>query len=176
MPSYCKRALFLFAFHIIIAYCLHIADACISRVHACIVFALRGSGFESPCGGSDNAFALVVSVMQVLTLRINWIYRPDVYNSPHALIILYHMQGYYLLTCYAITSPHELLLITCTNINSSHILLLLHHMQCCYLANCTALTSSYACLQYDSAEWEPAFLRQASEFPFFPLLPREASK
>ena len=31
-------------------------------------------------------------------------------------------------------------------------------------------------LQYDSAEWEPAFLRQAREFPFFPLLPREASK
>ena len=31
-------------------------------------------------------------------------------------------------------------------------------------------------LQYDSAEWEPAFLRQAREFPFLPLLPREASK
>jgi hypothetical protein len=31
-------------------------------------------------------------------------------------------------------------------------------------------------VQYDSAEWEPAFLRQAREFPFFPLLPREASK
>ena len=32
-------------------------------------------------------------------------------------------------------------------------------------------------LQYDSAEWEPAlFLRQAREFLFFPLLPREASK
>jgi hypothetical protein len=31
-------------------------------------------------------------------------------------------------------------------------------------------------IQYDSAEWEPAFLRQAREFPFFPLLPREASK
>ena len=31
-------------------------------------------------------------------------------------------------------------------------------------------------LQYVSAEWEPAFLRQAREFPFFPLLPREASK
>jgi len=30
--------------------------------------------------------------------------------------------------------------------------------------------------QYDSAEWEPAFLRQAREFLFFPLLPREASK
>ena len=26
------------------------------------------------------------------------------------------------------------------------------------------------------AEWEPAFLRQAREFLFFPLLPREASK
>ena len=31
-------------------------------------------------------------------------------------------------------------------------------------------------LQYDSAEWEPAFLRQEREFLFFPLLPREASK
>ena len=31
-------------------------------------------------------------------------------------------------------------------------------------------------VQYVSAEWEPAFLRQAREFPFFPLLPREASK
>ena len=31
-------------------------------------------------------------------------------------------------------------------------------------------------IQYDSAEWEPAFLRQARDFPFFPLLPREASK
>ena len=31
-------------------------------------------------------------------------------------------------------------------------------------------------LQYDSAEWEPAFLRQAREFPFLPLLPREASE
>ena len=97
MPSYCKRALFLYALRMI-AYRLHITDACISRVHACIVFALRRSVSESPCGGSDNAFALMVSVMQILTLRINWIYRPDVYNSPHARIILYHMQGYYLLT------------------------------------------------------------------------------
>ena len=31
-------------------------------------------------------------------------------------------------------------------------------------------------LQYVTAEWEPAFLRQAREFTFFPLLPREASK
>jgi hypothetical protein len=31
-------------------------------------------------------------------------------------------------------------------------------------------------VQYDSAEWEPAFLMQAREFLFFPLLPREASK
>ena len=31
-------------------------------------------------------------------------------------------------------------------------------------------------LQHVTAEWEPAFLRQAREFPFFPLLPREASK
>ena len=31
-------------------------------------------------------------------------------------------------------------------------------------------------VQYDSAEWESAFLRQAREFLFFPLLPREASK
>ncbi len=30
-------------------------------------------------------------------------------------------------------------------------------------------------LQYDSAEWKPAFLRQAREFLCFPLLPREAS-
>ena len=31
-------------------------------------------------------------------------------------------------------------------------------------------------IQYVTAEWEPAFLRQAREFLFFPLLPREASK
>jgi len=31
-------------------------------------------------------------------------------------------------------------------------------------------------VQYVTAEWEPAFLRQAREFLFFPLLPREASK
>jgi len=31
-------------------------------------------------------------------------------------------------------------------------------------------------IQYDSAEWKPAFLRQAREFLFFPLLSREASK
>ena len=31
-------------------------------------------------------------------------------------------------------------------------------------------------VQYVTAEWEPAFLRQAREFPFFPFLPREASK
>ena len=31
-------------------------------------------------------------------------------------------------------------------------------------------------LQYVTAEWEPAFLRQAREFLFFPLLPREVSK
>ena len=43
------------------------------------------------------------------------------------------------------------------------------------------LSSSRKCLwtvglQYVIAEWEPAFLRQAREFPFFPFLPREASK
>jgi len=31
-------------------------------------------------------------------------------------------------------------------------------------------------VQYDSAEWELTFLRQAREFPFLPLLPREATK
>ena len=31
-------------------------------------------------------------------------------------------------------------------------------------------------VQYVTAEWELAFLRQAREFPFFPLLPREPSK
>jgi hypothetical protein len=31
-------------------------------------------------------------------------------------------------------------------------------------------------IQYVTAEWELAFLRQAREFLFFPLLPREASK
>jgi len=31
-------------------------------------------------------------------------------------------------------------------------------------------------LQYYTAEWKPAFLRQAREFLFFPLLPSEASK
>ena len=31
-------------------------------------------------------------------------------------------------------------------------------------------------LQYDPTEWEPAFLRQAREFLFFPLPPSEASK
>ena len=44
-------------------------------------------------------------------------------------------------------------------------------MQWCSLF---ALADLY--VQYDSAEWEPAFLRQAREFLFFPLLPREASK
>ena len=34
----------------------------------------------------------------------------------------------------------------------------------------------HTCIQYDSAKWKPAFLRQAREFLFFPLLPREASK
>ena len=37
-------------------------------------------------------------------------------------------------------------------------------------------THSHSHLQYDSAEWEPAFLRQAREFLFFPLLPMKASK
>ena len=147
MPSCCKRALFLFSLHMI-ACCLHITDACISRVHACIVFALRGSGSESPCGGSDNAFALVVSVMQTLTLRISWICSPGGCSSPHALIILCHMQCCYLLAWSAITSPHVLLLIPCTAINSSHIPLLLHHMQCYYLTTCTALTSSYMHVYY----------------------------
>jgi hypothetical protein len=36
--------------------------------------------------------------------------------------------------------------------------------------------SNVCSIQYDSVEWEPAFLRQAREFLFFPLLPREASK
>jgi len=31
-------------------------------------------------------------------------------------------------------------------------------------------------VQYVTAEWKPAFLSQAREFLFFPLLPREASK
>ena len=31
-------------------------------------------------------------------------------------------------------------------------------------------------VQYNSAEWELTFLRQAREFPFLPLLPKEASK
>ena len=34
----------------------------------------------------------------------------------------------------------------------------------------------FVLLQYYTAEWKPAFLRQAREFLFFPLLPREASK
>ena len=38
------------------------------------------------------------------------------------------------------------------------------------------LIKSLGPLQYFTAEWEPAFLRQAREFLFFPLLPREASK
>ena len=38
------------------------------------------------------------------------------------------------------------------------------------------MTSSHTVIQYVTAEWEPAFLRQAREFLFFPLLPREASK
>ena len=143
MPSCCKRALFLFVLHMI-ACCLHITDACINRVHAWIVFALRRSVSESPWGGSDNASALMVSVMQILTLRISWICSPGVCSSPHALIILCHMQCCYLLAWSAITSPHVLLLITCTGINSSHILLLLHHMQCYCLTTCTALASSYA--------------------------------
>jgi len=31
-------------------------------------------------------------------------------------------------------------------------------------------------LQYVTAEWKPAFLSQAREFLFFPLLPREATQ
>ena len=34
----------------------------------------------------------------------------------------------------------------------------------------------FAAIQYFTAEWESAFLRQAREFPFFPLIPMEASK
>ena len=50
-----------------------------------------------------------------------------------------------------------------------------------YLANITELeTNEQRSLAFAmctvSAEWEPAFLRQAREFLFFPLLPREASK
>ena len=112
----CKCALFRFTLHII-AYCIHITDVCISRVHACIVSALRMSVFGSPCGGSANAFALMVSVVQILALRIDWIYMPDVYNSSHALILLYHMHCYYFLTCAANTSSRALLLI--------------HRMYCC---------------------------------------------
>ena len=43
---------------------------------------------------------------------------------------------------------------------------------------CGAIESGHLTLrlQYFTAEWEPAFLRQAREFPFFPLLPRETSK
>jgi len=140
----CKCALFLFTFHIIV-YCLHITDVCISRVHSCIVFALWMSVFESPCGGSANASALMVSVVQILTLRINWIYKPDVYNSSHTLILLYHMQCYYFLNDLRLHHHmHYSYFITCTAVNSSHVLLLLHHMQCYYLTTCTALTSSYA--------------------------------
>jgi len=39
-----------------------------------------------------------------------------------------------------------------------------------------AFTRHLPRVQYVTAEWEPAFLRQAREFLFFPLLPREASK
>ena len=63
-----------------------------------------------------QTLALMVSVVQILALRIDWIYMPDVYNSSHALILLYHMHCYYFLTCSAITSPYALLL--------------LHHMYC----------------------------------------------
>ena len=49
---------------------------------------------EGPGGGSENAFALMVSVMQILTLRIHWISSPDDYTSSHALISLCHMQCY----------------------------------------------------------------------------------
>ena len=116
MPSCCKRALFLLALHMI-ACCFHITHVCISRVHACIVFALRMSVFGSPCSGSAHTFALMVSVVQILALRIDWIYMPDVYNSSHALILLYHMHCYYFLTCAANTSSRALLLI--------------HRMYCC---------------------------------------------
>jgi len=75
------------------------------------------SVFGSPCGGSANALALMVSVVQILVLRIDWIYMPDVYNSSHALILLYHMHCYYFLTCAANTPSRALLLI--------------HRMYCC---------------------------------------------
>jgi len=54
---------------------------------------------------------LMVSVVQALALRINWIYMPDVCNSSHALILLYHMHCYYSITCAVITSSHTLLLL-----------------------------------------------------------------
>ena len=50
---------------------------------------------------------------------------------------------------------------------------------CCYtLPYCVHRGVYPLCvaIRYVTAEWEPAFLRQAREFLFFPLLPREASK
>ena len=62
-------------------------------------------------------------------------------------------------------------------------------MQCMHACSVCIRICMYMCLcicmyrwmidreiQYVTAEWKPAFLRQAREFLFFPLLPREASK
>ena len=128
----CKCVLFLVTLHMS-AYCLHITDGCISRVHACIVFALRMSVFESPCGGSANA--CTYGICSADSCLAHWldldarclqlITRTDITLS-HALLLLSYM------LCDHIT--------TCTALTSSHVLLLIHHIYDYYFITCTAIT------------------------------------
>ena len=60
-----------------IAYCIHITAVCIYSAHACIVFALRVSVFESACVGSANACTCGFAG-QVIALRIHGIRMADV--------------------------------------------------------------------------------------------------
>ena len=106
---------------------LYIAhDSVLYSHHGCLVyqgntlalcFALRVSGFGGPQLVDLQMLVLVVSVGQVLTLRVDWICMPDACTSSHALISLYRMQCYCFLACAANTSSRALLLI--------------HRMYCC---------------------------------------------
>ena len=102
-----------------IAYCIHITDVCISRSHSCIVFALRGTGFER---------------------SLRWICKCSYLTFLHALWLHHHMYCYYFITCTAINSPiYYYYVITCSAITSSYML-------CDYIIICTVITSSHVLL------------------------------
>jgi len=130
--SNCKCALLLFTLHTI-AYCIHITDVCVIRAHACIVFALWVSGFQSPCGGSTYACThsicgagpYLAHLLDLHARCLHLITRIDITLS-HALILLSYMHCEYIITCTAITS--------------SHVLLLIHHIYYYYFITCSAIT------------------------------------